>query len=179
LTKVTKGGAAVLVFQYGSNCLDSEINSVCRLCGDAKFVDIAETVDEYTLAFDVWSKNRCCAASDIAQKPGFKVWGALYEIPDNLIARDTAPIGRKSLDAIEGKKYEHKIIQVRRPNGTIESPLTYVAKNPTSEFKTNIKYVGHIVHGLRERGVNEAYINKVKDIAAANNPTIDTEIRKL
>jgi len=36
-----------------------------RLRGDAKFLDIAVTVGEFTLAFDVWSKGRGCAAADI------------------------------------------------------------------------------------------------------------------
>jgi len=62
-----------LVFQYGSNCSESQINSKDRLCGDAKFVAIAETVDDYQLAFDVWSKKRGCAASDILPSPGNKV----------------------------------------------------------------------------------------------------------
>ena len=53
LTSVTGGGPAVLVFQYGSNCLESEINSKERLCGDAKFTAIAQTVEDFELAFDV------------------------------------------------------------------------------------------------------------------------------
>ena len=35
-----------LVFQYGSNCSESQFNSQDRLCGDAVFVTIAETVDD-------------------------------------------------------------------------------------------------------------------------------------
>jgi len=66
-----------IVFQYGSNCLDREINSKERLCGDAKFFAIAETVEDFELEFDVWSKGRGCAAADIVRKPGSKVWGAL------------------------------------------------------------------------------------------------------
>ncbi|MGA2299947.1 MAG: gamma-glutamylcyclotransferase family protein [Candidatus Acidiferrum sp.] len=74
-----------LVFQYGSNCLGSEINSNNRLCGDAQFLDIAETVEDFELAFDVQSAGRGCAASDIVRRPGGKVWGVLYEVPDYLI----------------------------------------------------------------------------------------------
>ena len=88
-----------LVFQYGSNCSESEINSMDRLRGDAKFVDIAETVEDYELAFDVMSTGRGCAASDIVRKEGGKVWGVLYQIPDDLIGRDTTPKGRRSFDA--------------------------------------------------------------------------------
>jgi len=98
-----------LVFQYGSNCSESQINSKDRLCGDAEFVAIAETVDDYQLAFDVWSTKRECAASDIVARLGSKVWGVLYEVPDYLIDRKTAATkNRKSLDAIEGEGTNYK-----------------------------------------------------------------------
>lgn len=58
-----------LVFQYGSNCLENQIYSKDRLCGEAKFIDIAETVDDFQLAFDVWSTKRQCAASDFCAEP--------------------------------------------------------------------------------------------------------------
>src|SRR5712671_6097491 len=111
-----------LVFQYGSNCVDSEINGENRLRGDATFTDIAETVEDFELAFDVHSKNRKCAASDIVRKPGSKVWGVLYEVPDYLIDRETVKAsGRRSFDEIEGEgtNYKRETIMVRRPSGEI------------------------------------------------------------
>jgi len=92
----------IKVFQYGSNCLDSRINSQERLCGKAQFIGIAETVEDYELAFNVLSKRNNCAAADIIEKPGDKVWGVLYNVPENFIKRETVPNGFKSLDAIEG-----------------------------------------------------------------------------
>src|SRR3989442_870451 len=154
-----------IVFQYGSNCLDSEINGAERLCGDAKFMDNSETVEDFELAFDVWSKGRGCAAADIVRKPGSKVWGALYEVPDDLIDRRTAKArGRKSWDAIEGEggNYKREMIDVRRANGQVVSALTYTVKNPKPGLKTREKYVGYIVAGLRSRSVNEQYIAQVK-----------------
>lgn len=171
-----------LVFQYGSNCADSEINSRGRLRGDAKFADIAETVEDFELAFDVQSANRGCAASDIVRKPGGKVWGILYEVPDYLIGRESAQAhGRKSFDAIEGEgtNYKRETIQVRKPDGGIVSALTYTVEDPKPGLKTNIEYVSHIVHGLREHKVSDEYIAKVKAIAAANNPDVAEEIKTL
>ena len=167
----------MLVFQYGSNCLDSEINGKNRLCGDAKFIDIAETVEDFELAFDVWSCKRGCAASDIVRKLGGKVWGVLYEVPDYLIARETAKAHqRTALDAIEGAgtNYKQETIKVRRLSGAIVVTLTYTVINPKPGLKTNIDYVSHIVSGLRERSlgdhqVPDEYIAKVKSIAATNS----------
>jgi cation transport regulator ChaC len=171
-----------LVFQYGSNSLDSEINSKERLCGDAHFVDIAETVEDFELAFDVYSTGRDCAASDIVRKPGSKVWGVLYQVPDRLIARDTAKTcKRKSFDAIEGEgtNYKRETIKVRRPNGETVLALTYTVKCPKPGLRTNIDYVRYIVSGLREHKIAEKYIAEVKAIASANNPDIAADVAKL
>jgi cation transport regulator ChaC len=171
-----------IVFQYGSNCLDSEINSEERLCGDARFLDIAETVENFELAFDVWSKGRGCAAADIVRKPGKTVWGVLYEVPDDLIGRKTAKArGRKSFDAIEGEgaNYKRAMIDVRRPDGQIVNALTYTVANPKSGLRTGDKYVGYIVAGLRKRGISEQYIAQVKALAVANNPEISAEVNRL
>jgi cation transport regulator ChaC len=171
-----------LVFQYGSNCSEGQINGNDRLCGDAKFIAIAETIDDYQLAFDVWSTKRECAASDIVASPGNKVWGVLYEVPDFLIERQTAAEHkRKSLDAIEGEgaNYKRESIAVRRENGQIVNAITYRVQTPKPDLKTNLEYVRHIVKGLRERGVREDYIEQVKKIAATNNPAIATQVKEL
>lgn len=130
-----------IVFQYSSNCSEIEINSEDRLCGNATFVGIAETVEDFELAFDVWSARRGCAASDIVRKNGGKVWGVLYEVPEYLIKRETAkPLGRKSFDQIEGEStnYKRETIEVRRANGEIVPALTYTVKNPQVGLKTNV-----------------------------------------
>jgi gamma-glutamylcyclotransferase len=171
-----------LVFQYGSNCLDSQINGQDRLCGDARFIAIAETVEEFQLAFDVWSNGRRCAASDIVPSPGNRVWGALYEVPDFLIERHTAAVQhRKSLDAIEGAgtNYRRQTIAVRQENGQIVTAHTYRVENPKQGLKTSLEYVGYIVRGLRERAVREDYIEHVKLLAEANNPTLAAQVREL
>lgn len=170
-----------LVFQYGSNCLESQINSKERLCGDAKFICKA-VAEDFQLTFDVWSENRACAAANIVFKPGSKVWGALYEIPDYLIRRNTAKEkGRKSMDAIEGEgtNYRREMIAVRRSSDEVVTALTYRVIDPKPDLGTGLEYVGHIVNGLRERGVTEEYIAEVKRIAAANNPAIALQLESL
>ncbi len=170
-----------LVFQYGSNCSESQINGKDRLCGDAKFIGTA-VAEGFQLAFDVWSAKRQCAAADIVSKPGSKVWGALYEVPDYLIERKTAKeTGRKSLDEIEGEgsNYRQEMIAVRRDNDEVVTALTYQVIDPKPDLKTDSEYVGYIVNGLRERGVPEGYITEVKRIAVANYPTIAAQVESL
>ncbi len=171
-----------LIFQYGSNCLDAQINSDDRLCGDARFVCIAETVEECELAFDVWSKNRQCAAADIVTSTGKHVWGVVYDVPDFLIDRISAKAqGRTSLDAIEGagRNYQRKAIAVRMQSGQVAYAITYRVREPRHGLKTSLEYVRYIVQGLRERGISSAYIDEVKRLAQANNPEIGSQLQEL
>ena len=59
-----------LVFQYGSNCLDSQINSTDRLCGDAKFIGIAETVMNFIVLGHKWGHRRICFLNSRSPKDG-------------------------------------------------------------------------------------------------------------
>jgi hypothetical protein len=171
----------MLVFQYGSNCMDSQINGESRLRGDARAVGIA-VAENHELSFDIHSHTRNCAASNIVPEEGAVAWGVLYEIPDELIDRENAkPLERKSLDAIEGEgsNYRRCKINVRRPDGELVEATTYTVIAPRPGLKTGLEYAGFIVAGLRERGVPETYIARVKEIAAANNPEIALDLEKL
>jgi len=168
-----------LVFQYGSNTLESEMNSAARLNQRAHFVAIAETVENYVLVFDVFSKSadRNCATSNIIPtREQKKVWGVLYEVPDDLISRQTVPPGSRSLDAIEGENKNHRrhCIRVRKQTGEEVYALTYVTLRPKKQLKrkTTLKYAQLIIQGLREHNVPVAYIKQVKGIIAAHSPRL-------
>jgi hypothetical protein len=181
-TDVNNSEGTTLVFQYGSNCLDTQINGKDRLKGDARFISIAETVDDYELALNVFSNGRHCAAADIVPKPGSKAWGVLYEIPRYLISPDTAKErGRKSLDSIEGEgtNYKRQDVKLRTPDGTIVTALTYTVRDPRAGLKTSLDYVRYIIGGFRQRGIPGEYVEKVKSIAVANNAEIAEEVMRL
>ena len=172
-----------LVFQYGSNCLDGEINSAKRLNGRASFIDIAETIEHYRLDFNVYSEKRKCAAADIVRTNENKtVWGVLYYIPDELLSRETTPTNIKSFDAIEGegKNYRRHWLLVRRPNSEISTALTYVVIRPKKRVKrTSLDYVKLIIKGLRDHSVPEDYIDEVKDIIKTHSPRLAKKIINL
>jgi len=169
-----------LVFQYGSNCSVERLNGSTRLNGAARVVGIAETVEDYSLVFDAWSDGNRCAASDLVRTPGQKVWGVLYEIPREFVfGRRTDK--RKTLEQIEGPKYQPVRIRVRRQNGVEHEALTFVVRDNDKQQRllTSIEYLGYIVRGLREQGVSEDYIATVKGIAIANNPAIRDAAQQL
>jgi hypothetical protein len=169
-----------LVFQYGSNCSVGRLNGSSRLNGAARVVGIAETVDDYSLSFDVWSDGNKCAASDIVRTPDQKVWGVLYEIPREFVFGRRAD-KRKTLEQIEGPKYRPIRIRLREKIGVELEALTFVVRDDDKRggLRTSVEYLGHIVRGLREQGMSEDYIAIVMGIAVANNPAIRDAAQRL
>jgi len=170
----------VVVFQYGSNTNSERINSENRLRGDAQFIGLAFTVDEYRLDFTTWSVDNQCAAADIISEPGRKIWGVLYKIPDHLIEKETSG-DRKSLDAIEGGNYQRESIKLKYPDGTpvAENVITYMVKDKKSGIRTSFKYAEYIITGLREHYAPDEYIEYVKMRVIANNPELRHRIEAL
>jgi hypothetical protein len=170
-----------IVFQYGSNCFSTRLNSPDRLNGDAVFLGRAD-LEGYRLVFDVWSDGNACAASDIIESPGHTVQGVLYEVPDFLMSRTTTPPGRRSFDSVEGSRYErHNVSVHRRVDASIMGAITYVAKASDRQqgIRTSFAYVEHIIRGLRESGADPKYIEEIKREASESNPAIANDIARL
>lgn len=162
-----------LIFQYGSNTSSSRLNSSDRLCGDAKDMGLVCTSQNFELDFDVWSNRNSCAASDIREGAGRRIWGVLYEVPDHLVW-GPVPAGRKTFDQIEGSSYQRRTIGVRRPDGTpVDGDVfTYTVRKPASGLKTSLDYVTHILAGLREHDAPEDYLAYVLARIGINNPAL-------
>ena len=156
------------VFQYGSNCNKERLNSPKRLCGAAKLLGKAQTVEFFQIAFDVWSRKNECAASDLIPGGENRAWGVLYEVPDDRID-GRHPDGCQTLADIEGQKYEKKCIQVTYEGASVTA-VTFLVKNDkrVSDKATSSQYVGHIVKGLRVSEVPEEYVQHVIDVAIEN-----------
>lgn len=160
-----------LIFQYGSNCLTARLNGPQRLNGAAVVVGRAQTVDQYDIAFDVWSQSNGCAASNLVPAPGTNhhAWGVLYKIPEERIWTAKAR-GQKTLEAIEGANYAGTTIRVRSETLGEVDAITFLVKKPNPDgLWTSADYVGHIVHGLRSHSVPEDYIQRVIDAAIQTN----------
>src|SRR5689334_20407462 len=112
-------GSDLLIFQYGSNTSSDRLNSADRLRGDARDLGLARTRDHHILSFTVWSDSNECAAADLIPGGDTPAWGVLYEIPDFLVIKGQGR-GRKTLDGIEGPRYERVQIEIVPPaNGPL------------------------------------------------------------
>jgi hypothetical protein len=68
-----------LLFQYGSNCLTARLSSPRRLNRSAVVQGRAQTVDEYDLAFHVWSQtNEHFRATPV----GCHKWMVVADLPE-------------------------------------------------------------------------------------------------
>jgi AIG2 family protein len=174
------------VFQYGSNCDEARLNAPGRLEGDALCLGRVQTVDEYRIAFDVWSQTNACAASNLVLVGGTgqRSWGVLYEIPADLI-RGRRTDGRRTLAQIEGIRYEETLIRVRNAVGEEVTVTTFFVRPNERRpgLWTSFDYVQHIVNGLRSHEIPEEYVQRVIDIAIETNnratETVTEQIRMI
>ena len=151
-----------LVFQYGSNCTAARLNGPNRLNGAAKDLGRAQTVDDFDIAFDVFSQKNGCAASDLIQTPGRKAWGILYDLSEESL---------EILKRIEGPRYQEKPIQVVDENSQERGATTFVVREAERRqgLATSAAYVSWIVYGLREHDVPEDWIAHVMGVAVETN----------
>ena len=158
------------LFQYGSNCDAKRLNAAERLDGAATNPRLAQTAGEYEIAFNVWSQGNGCAASNLTPGPGQHAWGVLYDIPDDRLAgkrRDS----KKTMEQIEGPRYEPATITVRTTDGQEVRPTTFLVKKEAERagLWTSKKYVGHIVAGLRANNAPREYVEHVITVAIEHN----------
>lgn len=161
-----------LVFQYGSNIHPDRLNTDERLRGDARLVCAAHTVEPYEMEFSTWSEGNSCAAANIVPGSGHQIWGSIFEVPDELMSRETV-VGRKSMDGIEGKNYRRIRVQVqRRETEVIEEVTTYVVVTRSKNIRTSGEYSGHIINGLTFIQAPADYVEYVKTRVTTNNPEL-------
>ena len=145
-------------------------------------IGLAVTGEDFELDFTVWSDRNNCTAADIVPGRGRKIYGVLYEISDVLLSRETAG-ARKSLDAIEGRRYQRHSVQVYKADNPANPVLAWTYTAIESErrkgIKTSMAYARHILLGLRERGAPEEYISYVKERIINNNPDLRTPMEEL
>lgn len=164
-----------LVFQYGSNCTAGRLNGPGRLSSHADDRGRAQTVEDFDIAFDVYSQTNACAASDLVSTPGRKAWGVLYDIQDDRIRGKRAD-GQKTLAEVEGLRYEEKPIRVLDRDGKACVAVTFVVRDAERRggLATSAAYVSWIVYGLRDHGVPEDWIAHVLEVAVETNARATT-----
>jgi hypothetical protein len=158
------------VFQYGSNCNAGRLNSPSRLNGHAEDLGRAQTIEDFDIAFDVYSQTNGCAAPDLVRFAGRKAWCVLYEIPGDFIDGRRAD-GQKTLEQIEGHRYKQEPIRAIDKDGNVQGAVTFLVRETERcpGLAASAAYVSWIVRGLLDHGVPEEYIAHVIEVAIETN----------
>ena len=135
-------------FAYGSNMATRLMTLTCpnhRVLGPAR-------LDGYRLAFTRRSIKTGTGVADIVADPDATVWGALYEVNEDCVAR---------LDRKEGHPwaYARKDVFVHLSNGARDAAFTYVVSKPEAdEVPPSEPYLESIIEGAGEHSLPDAYV---------------------
>ena len=141
----------MLYFAYGSNMAAGEIGAWTdqhRFLGPAR-------LDGYRLGLMRRSIRWGAGVLDLVAAPGAAVWGALYELPDESLAR---------LDEKEGAGFAYRRIEVEPViDGARRAAVAYevIDKEP-EEVPCAPEYAAGVLAGARERGLPDAYVRELE-----------------
>jgi len=145
-----------LYFSYGS-FLDSE--TLRRHCPRAKFVARA-TLPNFEVQFNYLSKTYGGGVTGVEPAPGKVARGVVYEVP---------PDEMEHLDVVEavpqGFYYRQKVLAVDEEGKLLEVE-TYRTTNPKGPFTPTRRYLGLMVKGAKEHGLDPEYIRELETLLA-------------
>jgi len=134
-------------FAYGSNMNQEQMT---ERCPSATLVGVAELQD-YRLAFSIFSPKRLCGCADIIPSSGESVYGLLYQLPE---------VDMAALDTFEGAPvhYRRTTVQVRSRNEMVEAQ-SYEVVSKQSDVHPSAHYLGLI----QNAAARNAFPKKYKD----------------
>jgi gamma-glutamylcyclotransferase (GGCT)/AIG2-like uncharacterized protein YtfP len=140
-------------FAYGSNM---GLTALRERCPSARQLGIAR-VEGYRLGFTRYSKKRGGGVADLVPAPGRVVWGALFDVGDEL----------ELLDGFEGvpTAYRRELWKVTTPEGSVLEAWVYVVAEKVAEMLPSREYWELLVEGAREAGLSAEYVAEIERIA--------------
>jgi gamma-glutamylcyclotransferase (GGCT)/AIG2-like uncharacterized protein YtfP len=148
----------MLYFSYGS-FLDSE--TLRRHCPGATFVDRA-VLPNFEVQFNFMSRTYGGGVTGVEPSPGRLARGVLYEVPEEEMAH------LDIVEAVSEGLYYRQTVLVVDESGRIREAETYRTTRPRGPFKPTRRYLGLMVKGAREHGLDPDYIRELE-----NTPTVE------
>lgn len=144
----------MLYFSYGS-FLDSE--TLSKHCPKAVYKGKA-ILTNWEVQFNFFSRTYNGGVTGIEPAAAKLVRGVLYEVSDWELLH---------LDSIEGAPegiYYRQTIYVVDESGKAVKAATYRTTNPKGPFKPTKRYVGLMINGAKEHGLDPDYIKELEAI---------------
>jgi hypothetical protein len=186
---MTPQPSLTLLFQYGSNMAEDELKSKitrhhARFAPPGVEADLnlrgAARIVGWQFDFGLFSAGRRHRVADIVHVGGdTEVWGALYELPTELVRRSDGE--RSVLDRIEGhattdnpENYLPVRVEVEFAGESVEA-WSYVGRDDARErcrldhwdAPPSEAYIRAILDGAASLGLLDAYVDELKAAIAA------------
>ena len=146
----------MLYFSYGS-FLDSE--NLKKHAPNAKYLKRAVLLD-FEVQFNFLSKTYDGGVTGVELAAGKKALGVLYNVP---------PDEMEKLDIVEGVPsgiYYRETVIVIDENGKEYQAETYRTTDPKGPLTPTRRYLGLMIRGAREHGLDPDYIKELEDLYA-------------
>ena len=141
-------------FAFGSNLDQDQMRARCP---DARLLGVAE-LRGYQLAFTIYSPLRKCGCADILPVAGKSVFGLLYELTDDDLAR---------MDEFEGHPFHYQRLTVDvMLDGKIVAAETYAVGEKKEGLRPSSEYLALIRNAAERFGFPEAYRDELANIVA-------------
>ncbi len=146
----------MLYFSYGS-FLDSE--NLKKHAPNAKYMKRAVLLD-FEVQFNFLSKTYDGGVTGVEPVVGKKALGVLYDVPPDEIEK---------LDIVEGVPtgiYYRETVTVIDEDGKEHQAETYRTTDPKGSFTPTRRYLGLMIKGAREHGLDPDYIKELETLYA-------------
>ena len=148
--------ASMLYFSYGS-FLDSE--TLKKHAPNSKYVKRAVLLD-FEVQFNFLSKTYDGGVTGVEPVPEEKAPGVIYKVsPDEL----------EKLDIVEGVPagiYYRETVTVVDEDGNEHRAETYRTTNPKGPYTPTRRYLGLMIKGAKEHGLDPDYIKELETLYA-------------
>ena len=148
----------MLYFSYGS-FLDSA--TLKRHCPKAVYKGVA-LLPNWEVQFNFLSRTYNGGVTGIEPAVAKLVRGVLYEVSNEELLH---------LDSIEGIPdgiYYRQTLYVVEEQGKMTKAATYRTTNPKGPFKPTKKYLGLMISGAKEHGLDPGYVKELEAIETVN-----------
>jgi len=146
----------MLYFSYGS-FLDSE--NLKKHVPNARYVKRA-ILPDFEVQFNFLSNTYDGGVTGVEPVTGRKALGVLYDVPPDEIEK---------LDVVEGVPadiYYRETVTVVDEDGNEHRAETYRTTNPKGPFTPTKRYLGLMIKGAKEHGLDPDYIKELEDLYA-------------
>ena len=147
----------MLYFAYGS-FLDSR--TLKRHCPGARFVTRA-VLPNFEVQFNFMSRTYGGGVTGVEPAPGKMARGVVYDVPPEEMER---------LDAVEavpeGLYYRQRVLVVDEEEEFLKAE-TYRTTEPKGPFTPTSRYVGLMVKGAKEHGLDPEYVEELESLLSS------------